>query len=100
MSANKVMQIGLQPTPATVAQPSSTVPTSASQSAVESAKKMARKDKEFLWELDSQVKGQFFFFFFFCLFINPARKKKEKSFSRVADGQHRVTFLKGWEINK
>jgi hypothetical protein len=23
----------------------------------ESAKKMARKDKEFLWELDSQVKG-------------------------------------------
>lgn len=24
---------------------------------VESAKKMARKDKEFLWELDSQVKG-------------------------------------------
>lgn len=53
--------------------------------AAESAKKMARKDKEFLCELDSQVKGRYihevcihrvapfllFFLFFFIFIFSP-----------------------------
>ena len=48
MSANKiVLNISA---PVSSVQQQTVVP-------AESAKKMARKDKEFLWELDSQVKG-------------------------------------------
>ncbi len=56
MSANKIVLVS-----------SNSVPVSAVQqqpaASTESAKKMARKDKEFLWELDSQVKGIVHFLF-------------------------------------
>lgn len=51
MSSNKIVLVSSNSAP---------VSTSGQQQIVvpaESAKKMARKDKEFLWELDSQVKG-------------------------------------------
>lgn len=56
MSSNKVIISGAVPhsTPALLQQP-----TLMSSAAEQSAKKMARKDKEFLWELDSQVKGNY-----------------------------------------
>lgn len=60
MSANKIALISSNTVPVLSVQQQS-----AGQA--ESAKKMARKDKEFLWELDSQVKG------IFILFIKKSR---------------------------
>lgn len=55
MSSNKVIISGALPH----STPALQQPTLMSSAAEQSAKKMARKDKEFLWELDSQVKGIF-----------------------------------------
>ena len=55
MSSNKVIISGAVPHSTPVVQQ----PTLMSSAAEQSAKKMARKDKEFLWELDSQVKGNY-----------------------------------------
>lgn len=58
-SSNKIISTAAvsnpTPVPLAVLQPAQ----QQSALAAESAKKMARKDKEFLTELDSQVKGQF-----------------------------------------
>ncbi len=59
MSSNKVIISGAVPHSTPVVQQ----PTLMSSAAEQSAKKMARKDKEFLWELDSQVKGILIFIF-------------------------------------
>ena len=49
MSANKIV-LNISAPVSSVQQQITAIP-------AESAKKMARKDKEFLWELDSHVKG-------------------------------------------
>lgn len=86
MSSTKIVLVPTPVSTTTVQQQQQTA------APVESAKKMARKDKEFLWELDSQVKGNIYNNNKCICFYTPQRKwvKRNKvEREKVAVGSHR-----------